>query len=359
MRQRHRSILLNVRAVTSTVVLMGTVVQAQPPWVVDWFHDQVLWHPIGIPNQIKIDPNTDRTLVMIKDPDLFWYPDCSGSGWIRHSLDSTGIFIEPCCSWCLTVPGDDQYCGTICPLNGPVVSLFTEFGGPTNYVYAAVFGQEPVSIGCGNSSNLDWNSGHPPSAGDGSSLFIGGVDNLCSSRVWKTTYPYVSAYTDWCPCIPHAFESLDQYGDTLLAVGLPSVTKVVKANAELAGTFEVFSGAALGNGWSCTSGDTLFWTGQFGGGDLHVGKYVINSGPLWEVSLPYTGDPVELHDDGLGRLWTAVGNTIIWLDQSDGSYNTYPFALSVDAMDMYNGSIVITGDAGGGTSYIMRAHIIP
>lgn len=340
-------------------MLGGTVATAQPPWIIEWYQDQILWHPIGTPNQIKIDPNNDRTLLMIKDPALAWYPFCSGSGWIRQSLDSTGTFIEPCCYWCLSVPGDDTYCGTICPLNGPVVSLFTTIAFPTNYVMAALAGQEPTGIGCGYSSHLEWSGGEPPCTSDANSLFVGGIDDLCPTRVWKTTYPYVSGYIDWCPCIPHAFESLDQYGDTLLAVGLPFVTKVVKINAELAGTFEVFSGAALGNGWSCTSGDTLFWIGQFGGADLRVGKYLINSGPLWEVTMPFTGLPVELFDDGMGRLWTAAEDKIIWIDQTDGAFDSYAFGSTVDAMDMYNGSVVITGPAAGGTSYAIRAHVIP
>ncbi len=367
LRDYRRSIKLFSRFFAGALLLLGSGAQAQPPWVVDWYHDQALWHNAFMPSRIKINPNSGRTVFYGYDYDGLWWDEGCQSGWQQQAFDTDGSFMGACCyGSCIETWGITQrYHGTLFPAGGGALSLFDNTSTAPYWsvtllgVYYPSFPGEPVALGCGGTTYQNIGSGQHAFLADGGNVFVGGLEDNCENRLWKTTYPNPQSTGTWCACLPHWLTTLDLYADTLLAVGFPTVTKVDTTNGNITGTFALYSGPTVTNGWTCTSADTLYWTSQFGTSDLHVGKYLINSGPLWEVTLPYSGNPVELHDDGMGRLWTAVGNTIIWLDQSDGSYNTYPFALSVDAMDMHNGSVAITGDAGGGTSYIMRAHILP
>lgn len=125
------------------------------------------------------------------------------------------------------------------------------------------------------------------------------------------------------------------------------------------GSFDLFSDAPKNNGFTCISGDTLFWTSQFGGSQLHVGKYLINSGPIWEVIMPFAGNPVELSTDDFGRFWTAAGNNIIWGNSADGSYQSYAFGQSVHSIDMIGPTVAISGSLDGSSSYVLHGNVIP
>ena len=192
---------------------------------------------------------------------------------------------------------------------------------------------------------------------------MGQDDYDCPNMIWKYPYPDASNGTQWSSCVdmdPSALvRTLDLWNETLLAVSFPGVIKVDTLTGTSIGSFDLFNGPSMDNGHTCVSGDTLFWTSQFGGSQLHVGKYLINSGSIWEVTLPFAGSPVELHSDEMGRLWTAAGNNIIWVDESDGSYESYPFGQSVDAMDMVGTRVVITGTMDGTTSYALHGHVVP
>ena len=165
--------------------------------------------------------------------------------------------------------------------------------------------------------------------------------------------------TRWDACIDHPVRTFEIWGDTLLAIGFPTVTKVDTANGSQAGTFDLFDGPPVGKGHTAISGDTLFWASRFSDLQLHVGRYLIGSGPVWEVTLPYTSQPVELFTDDFGRLWTAVGNLIIWIDQADGSHQSYALGQVVNGIDMVGSTVAITGPFDGTSTYVIHGHVTP
>lgn len=200
--------------------------------------------------------------------------------------------------------------------------------------------------------------------------FIGGctwniaLDSYaCPNVIWKYPYPDASNGTSWRTCVDSdastLVKALDLWNDTLLAVSFPKVIKVETVGGTPMGSFDLFNGATASNGHTCVAGDTLYWISQFGGSQLQVGKYLINSGPIWEVTLPFQGNPRELHMDGYNRLWTAVGNNIIWMNPADGSYQNSAFGQSVDAMDLVGNTIAIAGTTDGMTSYVIHGHVTP
>lgn len=373
MRASRRSILLFTLSFVSAMLLMGATAQAQPPWVVDWLHDGVLAHG---DNGVHLNPVTNGTLVIAVAP---WpMPACSGP--LGVFFTPSGDLLAPCCyDVCMEVYGISQmFSGAILTPNGTLIfitidigvspSISTSVAGVNNYGPDWV---EPITMygGAPGSSAIVDPSRHALLA-SGNRVFIGGHtwsatqnDYVCPNMIWKYPYPDVSNGTTWMSCVDmdqtQWVKAFDLWNDTLLAVAFPKVTKVDTLNGTPMGTFDLFTGALPDNGHTCISGDTLFWASQFGGSQLHIGKYLINSGPIWEMTLPFAGKPVELHRDGVGRLWTAVGNNIIWIDSADGSYESYAYGLSVDAMDIIGTNVVITGTTDGTTSYILHAHIIP
>ncbi|MEO8590072.1 MAG: hypothetical protein ABI432_11920 [Flavobacteriales bacterium] len=332
-------------------MLLGTTADAQPPWIVKWYQEGVLWHNN---NGIKIIPNQDWTVVSIQDNGNWaLVPHCVGERLLAE-IDSLG-WIGSCCEGCIEGPSPSAYVGSVYGPTWNRIDIFTSYG----IAITGITPEYPWFLGCAPELHEGIASDHHAFQLHGSTLFVGGHDDVCPARIWKVQYSFMPDATNSCWCVPNEPVTLELYGDTLLSVAFPTVTKLDTASGNLGGSFELFTGTPVGNGWTWLSADSLYWISQFGGSDLHLGKYLMGSGPVWEVALPLAGLPVSLHDDGMGRLWTAVGNTIVWINTQDGTYETNTFGLTVDAMDVYNGSIAITGTTDGVTSYIMRAHLTP
>lgn len=358
------------------LLLEGICACAQPPWVVDWYQDQILWHSAG--RGIHIDPVTGSSLLDL-DGDLPWLEPGCATNRIAVGFSATG---EPLSTYynygCLDVYGIVQlFSGVIMSPLGTTIhatidisnspNLSTSVSGVYNYGSGWV---EPITLSADPGNSAVGSSGRHALLASENRVFIGGHtwhtvsdDYQCPNVIWKYPYPDASNGTSWRSCVdmdPAALiRTLDLWNDTLLAVAFPKVIKVDTVSGTPMGTFELFSGATANNGHTCVTGDTLYWISQFGGSQLHIGKYLINSGPIWEVTLPFQGSPSELHVDGNNRLWTAVGNNIIWIDPTDGSYQSYAFGLSVEAMDMIGNTVVITGTTDGTTSYVLHATITP
>jgi hypothetical protein len=133
---------------------------------------------------------------------------------------------------------------------------------------------------------------------------------------------------------------------------------VAKANAVFGSTFNLFSGSISGTGKTCMDGDTLYWTCKVNGA-LHVGKYLLGQGSLWEQTLPFSAPPVELVRDGHGRLWSATGNNLVWLDTASGSFASQSIGVAITALDLQIGRLVIAGSMPGNLRFIMNATPMP
>gem|GEM_PF-3787816 len=339
-------------------MVAGASVQAQPPIVVDWIQDQLLWN--NSTRGVRIQPTTGRVTMFIggaTEPE-----DGCSTGVTMIEIAATGEpltaqFDDPC----LEVVGIAQmFCAFEYSPGGVPIIVSLDIGAGWPALWVSGISWEPVSIYSGPGTFSVSDPTRHALLFSGGNFFLGGQNGIiggpefdCMDRIWK------NAGWSWTTCLDNPFETFDMWNDTLLAIGFPTVTKVDTLNGLQAGTFALFAGTPVTNGHTAISGDTLFWASRFNNGQLHLGRYLIGSGTVWEVTLPFSGYPVELHDDGMGRLWTAAGNRIIWIDQTDGSYQSYSFGSIVNDIDMVGTVVAITGTMDGITSYVLRGHIVP
>lgn len=373
MAQHHTRMQLK-KAIVLGALLHTRSVQAQPPIMVDWIQD-------GLPgssgrNDVHLNPVNYSTYLDKAPPSPV--PGCS-SNRVGLGFAPSGEPTITCCENCLEVYGISQsFSGAILTPSGTLIYITMDVGS-SPYTSSSVSGvydygsgwAEPVTISSGipGVMSIVSNARHALLA-YGNSVFIGGETWVqasdsydCPNVIWRYSYPNVASGTQWISCVDEdqtqLVKSLDLWNDTLLAVAYPKVTKVETLSGTPMGSFELFDDTPKNNGFTCASGDTLFWTSQFGGSQVHVGKYLINSGPIWEVTLPFAGNPVGLGTDDFGRLWTAAGNNIIWIDANDGSYQSYAYGQSVHALDMIGSTVAITGSMDGLTSYVLHGNVIP
>lgn len=191
---------------------------------------------------------------------------------------------------------------------------------------------------------------------DGGSIYIGANSSHCPSTGW--TLFRLGGGSQWPVCVPAVPASLEATSDSILSISFPGVQMVAKANAVFGSTFNLFSGSISGTGKTCMDGDTLYWTCKVNGA-LHVGKYLLGQGSLWEQTLPFSAPPVELVRDGHGRLWSATGNNLVWLDTASGSFASQSIGVAITALDLQIGRLVIAGSMPGNLRFIMNATPMP
>lgn len=350
-------------------IVLGTLMQAlsghaQPPIVVDWIQDQLLWNDSF--RGVRIT-GTGNTTMFLGGANWADYPTC-GTGVVAMTFSASG---EPGYSYqahCLEVIGiSQQFCAY-----QPGILVCKDIGGippPPIWVSGIHYSgnYDPVAVSIGPDTFFSTGPTRHALIVSGGNFFLGGQTGLlsdfdsivCPDFIWKSPYPVVDLGTSWSACMDHPFITFEMWHDTLLAIGFPTVTKVDTSNGMQTGTFDLFSGIAVGNGHTAISGDTLFWASRFSGPELHVGRYLIGSGPVWETTLPFTNYPVELFTDDHGRLWTAAGNNIIWIDQANGSYQSQAIGQVVNGIDMMGSTVAITGSMDGSTSYVLHGHTTP
>lgn len=184
--------------------------------------------------------------------------------------------------------------------------------------------------------------------------YLGGIGDDCSPQPGTI---YTNA--GWLRrCLPHRVYSLEIQSDTLVAIGFPAVSLIDAQNGTVLDSFDLFTGPAASSGKSCMQGDTLYWSCSTDG-NVHVGKYILGTGVQWEQTLPFDGSPEELFLDDFGRLWTAVGNHLVWLDALSGYAAWSDYGSAIRAMDLQGGSILIAGLLDASTSFIIRATPTP
>lgn len=346
-------------------VLIAQQSQAQPPWIVDWIQEGILWDDYF--RGVRIQPGNGQTVMFIGDAYAHGFTNCH-SNVVARTFSLTGEAEDYLSQGtCLAVVGISQMFCAYEP--GIIVCVDVGVSIPTVWVsgihYSGWF--EPVAMNSGPGTFSTTDPTRHALLVSGGNFFLGGqsafLSNLdsveCADRIWKTPYPTVDLGTSWTSCMDHPFKTFEMWHDTLLAIGFPTVTKVDTTNGSQAGTFDLFSGTAVNNGHTTISGDTLFWASRLSDSQLHVGRYLIGSGPAWEVTLPFNGYPVELHRDGYGRLWTAAGGNVIQVDQATGAFQSYPYGLIVNGLDMVGNTVAITGTVDGTTSYVLHGYVTP
>ncbi|MBK7382878.1 MAG: hypothetical protein IPI81_06010 [Flavobacteriales bacterium] len=327
------------RWIVMCVILIwcGSVL-AQPPIVVDWIQDQLLWD--NWVHGVRTSDSGSTTMYVGGDP-VQEFTGC-GTYVVGLSFSASGEPQYPMAPSCIEIYGiSQQFCAW---QQGVLVCM--DIGVPTPTVWVSgihysSFPTEAVAMNSGPDTYSVTDYTRHALLVSGGNFFLGGGNGIiggneydCLDRIWKTPYPTVDLGTSWTACMDNHFVTFEIWNDTLLAIGFPTVTKVDTTNGTQSGTFDLFSGSSVNNGYTAISGDTLFWASRLSDGQLHVGRYLLGSGPIWEVTLPFSGNPVKLHRDAYGRLWTASGNNIVWLDQSDGSYQSYSIGQVVKGMDM-------------------------
>lgn len=349
-------------------IIPGTLIhalglQAQPPIVVDWVHDGVLWdHSF---RGVRVHEGLETTKMFVGG--------AIGSDWIScgthvaaQTFLATGEPVPSANPMCLEAIGLSQlFCvyqqGKLATVDigSPIPSVWV-----SGIHYSGLF--EPVSMYSGPGT---YSTTSPPRHAlivSNGNFFLGGQSGLlidldsieCANRIWKTAV-VVDLGVSWTSCLDHHFVTFEMWNDTLLAIGFPTVTKVDTANGFQSGTFDIFNGSSADNGHTAISGDTLYWASRLDDSQIHVGRYLIGTGPVWEVTLPFTSSPIELFTDDYGRLWTAADNNIIWLDQTNGSFQSYAFGQMVSGIDIAGSAFAITGSMTGATSYVLHGHVVP
>ncbi|MEO8590068.1 MAG: hypothetical protein ABI432_11900 [Flavobacteriales bacterium] len=192
---------------------------------------------------------------------------------------------------------------------------------------------------------------------DGQQLYIGGTSTDCSPQsdiVYRVEWPDIP----WRTCLPHGAVSLELQMDTLLAIGFPTVTRLDAQSGAPMDSFDLFDGAANFYGKSCIRGDSLYWSCEILGA-THVGKYILGVGPAWEQTLPFAGAPVELFQDDYGHLWTAVENSLIWMNTQTGAFDSISYGTRINGMDLSAGSLLISGTLPDMQGFALRATPTP
>lgn len=345
------------------MALMGMGANAQPPVVVDWIQDGLLWDDW----QHGVRTSGSGTTTMYVGGAL--QPEFSGCGThvVSLSFSASGELQYPMTPSCMEIAGiSQQFCTwqqgvLVCNYSNGSFTQIAVLG-----VYYTGFPGEGVTMYSGPGTTSVGNSSRHALLVSGGIFFLGGGSLIssnyeldCADRIWKTPYPVITAGTSWTTCLPDHFAGFEIWNDTLLAVGFPRVTKVDTTDGNTFGTFDLFAGAAVSNGHSAMSGDTLYWASRLADGQLHIGRFLVGTGPVWEVTLPFSSNPLELFADGMGRLWTATGNNIIWIDRSDGSYQNYAIGTTVKGIDIVGNTVAITGTMDGITSYVLHGHVTP
>ncbi len=191
---------------------------------------------------------------------------------------------------------------------------------------------------------------------DGANIYIGASTTYCIPPGWAL-YKLGSG-GQWPVCVPAVPSSLEATSDSILYVSFPSVRMVAKTTAAIGSTFSLFNGNVSGTGKTCMDGDTLYWTCKVNG-SLRVGQYVLGGGSIWEQTLPFSESPVELVLDDHGRLWTAVGNNLVWLDAETGAFASETIGAVISALDLSNNRLVIAGTMSGNIRFIMSGTPMP
>ncbi|MBL0126894.1 MAG: hypothetical protein IPP83_05420 [Flavobacteriales bacterium] len=186
---------------------------------------------------------------------------------------------------------------------------------------------------------------------DGASVYIGGGSTSCLPA-YSTIFKLGSG-APWPACVPFSPYSLEATPDSILSINFPTVYMVDKITGTVGSSFNLFTGTVSNTGKTCMNGDTLYWACGVDG-SLHVGKYLLHQGSIWELVLPFTDIPVELVRDDHGRLWTAVGNNLVWLGSATGSYSSETIGSAITGLDLRIGAIVIAGTMSTNVNFIMH-----
>ncbi|MCB9167957.1 MAG: hypothetical protein H6595_10835 [Flavobacteriales bacterium] len=331
---------------------------AQPPFSVDWYHDQVYWYQAWYKDRVEIK-NTNGATSMIIHDDLNNPYVCVGApSPVRASFSAGGF---PAGLGCIDFLWSDTYVTTLYPQNISIYDVFqgSDFDIYVTNVYQSLY-NEPYTLNCGGGIAYEYASdGHAFLAEQGT-LYVAANSDVCPDlRLFKQPYPTTLSQCDWCTCIPSNVRSLELHYDTLLAIGFPTVTKVDVATGTQGGSFDLYSGANASDGYTFMDGDTLFWTSRYDGNGIHVGRYQYGVGPVWEVTVPIFAPPLELLGDPYGRLWTAADDQLIWIDRANGTFSTYAFPGTIEDIDMLGDQLAFTGTTDGVTNYVLKAHVVP
>ena len=337
--------LFVARSIACATLLLGTPILAQPPLEVQWMSEISTQSTIlsGL-----IDPSTGKIHTVFTDPD-------GGSG-VCNSDENISVYgpnglpillmFDPC----LSQGSLDQYVASATSTGMSPVNVLnvSSVGNPNHsHIFSEIGVIQSLNQGPPNDGYA-----HAYSAfADGTDLYIGGTDVDCPplpGTVYKLGSP------SWRTCMPASINSFESSGDSILAIHYPSVFKLDRMTGALGSSFNLFTGPATNTGKTCLNGDSLYWTIVVNG-FTHVGKYVLEQGSEWEQVLPYTSPPVGLELDAYGRLWTAVGNNLIWMNASDGSYDSAIQGTVIRTLDMQNGELVITGSLNSILVFIMKA----
>ena len=352
------------RAVVTTAALLSALMaQAQPPIVVDWIQDELLWDDWE--HGVRTSGSGSTTMYV----GGAFGQEFSGCGThvVGLTFMATGESQYPMVPSCIEIAGiSQQFCTwqqgvLVCNYSNGSFTQIQVLG-----IYSTGFPGEGVSMYSGPGTNSIGDASRHALLVSGGNFFLGGTSVIssnyeldCADRIWKTHSPVVDEGTSWTTCLMDHFVGFEIWNDTLLAIGFPRVTKVDTSDGTQAGTFDLYAGVNVNNGHSAISGDTLYWASRLADGQLHIGRFLIGTGPVWEVTLPFSSAPLELFADGMGRLWTATGNSIIWVDRSDGSYQNYAIGTTVKGIDIVGNTVAITGSMDGSTSYVLHGHVIP
>ena len=331
------------RTVACAVVLMGTSVQAQPPLEVQWMSE------ITTTSTLKVgllEPNTGNVHLVFEPPDAFSGP-CYGDEYYEI-YGANGL---PTILWtdpCLSQGSLDHHVASVMgSTSGRLDVLNVSSVGNPNHSHIFLGGGEIQSYDQGPPNN---GYAYAYSAfADGNTVYIGGTDVDCESP--GTVYTWLGS--GWRSCVPVTINSFEATPDSILAIHYPQVFMMNKATGTLGSTFDLFTGPATNTGQSYLDGDSLYWTIVVSG-SMHVGKYVLGQGPVWEQTLPFS-IPKGLWLDPYGRLWTAAGNNLIWLNASHGGYASETLGTSIGTLEMRSGELLVSGRFASNVCFIMKA----
>lgn len=323
--------------------------QAQPPLRIDWLQDQMLW---GDPYQVRVLLTPGHQVFMTTGSDAPWidFLDCA-SATASITFSPGGHESMSCCQYsCMEgFPLAQTLLDVVYNSTGAQARSWLGVAQPQNHCYPAPVDVPGSTLWAGY--ELTYLNGNLYSRG--SSEGVDGNTPDCFDRIWR----YGSGA--WTTCVGQPFTTMEAIGDTILAVGFPMVTLLDMTTGSILSGFELMDGGPVLPLRSCMAGDTLFWIAQFGGADLRVGSYRVNSGELWQVSLPFTGEPLDLFSDGFGRLWSAAGNELIWIDRTNGDHDHYPFGLTLRGLDLVDSTLALTGSTDSLSQFVLKATVQP
>lgn len=355
-RDRHqtssvRTKLRYLKHISCLVALFLTqLAHAQPPLEVLWVSEPADTYPIIA---AFIDPNSGRVEVIFDDID-YNGPCNTDEYWSWYGQNGMPPSYGQVWGGCLNAPASlDHYVVSVTRMGYPRLD-FLNTSTLTNhfyisYIYGTFEGLNTGPPGYGYASAYCV-------AADGADVYVGANSTSCAETNW--TIFKLGGGAGWPACVPYSPLSLEASPDSILVLQYPRVTTLDKATGALGSTSHLFYGTITPNGKSCMSGDTLYWVCGVNG-TLHVGKYLLGVGSLWEQVLPFTGPPAELLRDDHGRLWTSSGNNLIWVDTVTGVYSSATTIGNVRALDLYAGKLVVAGAGAAAMNFILYASIVP